>query len=208
LGANVLAAIDHAVFDVNARADFPDYLDAREIDALRGAGLATSIGAAGSTRFAVPQRFSEFRNAVSDVMAKMVNPTSEISDISAALWSIERRIRRSLRGLAIEQHQGSWRKNVLHGDLGAKALERARNDNAPAASSLSDLRDPLEWLSLGELLEVVEKFNHIGSDALFWRRFGSDVVPIRNRLSHMRLTRKGDRENVHAWESRIRKILG
>lgn len=95
----------------------------------------------------------------------------------------------------------------MHGDLEAKVLERARNDNSPDASSVSDLRDPLEWLSLGELLKVVEKSGFIGADALFWRRFGADVIPIRNRLSHMRLIRKGDRETALAWDSRIRRTL-
>ena len=36
--------------------------------------------------------------------------------------------------------------------------------------------------------------------------FKNDVVPIRNRLSHMRLLKKGDRTKVRTWVKRIADV--
>ena len=207
LGVNVLAAIDYAIFDMGAGIDFLAFLDSRELEALRGAGLAVYAHEGGSPEFPVPRRFSEFRDAVAEVLACTINSPLDVPKISADLWSIERMLRQKIRSVALTEYSAAWRRRVLHGDLGAKVLERARADSSPSAQNLSDLRDPLEWLSLGELLEVVGKHRNIGMDELFWRRFGSDLIPIRNRLSHMRLMRKGDRATVLAWVNRVRRVM-
>jgi len=40
-------------------------------------------------------------------------------------------------------------------------------------------------------------------DELTWRLFKNDIVPIRNRLSHMRLLKKGDMATVRMWVKRV-----
>ncbi len=118
-------------------------------------------------------------------------------------------IRRKVRSAAIEQFGARWRAQVVGGDLPNKILERARGEAYPGAVSLKEIRDPLEWLTLGELLEVATHgFMGLGLDSVVWRKFAQDVLPARNRLTHMRLARRGDRELIGMWAVQVRKRLG
>jgi hypothetical protein len=207
LGVGMLAALDHAIFEAGLGRDFLRLLEPREIEALQGAGFVKISEE--KTEFTTPQCFVEFTEAVAAVLAGVVSPQDELASISEGIWLIERTVRAKLRQLAIQQFAGRWKKNLLHGDLQLKVVGRARIEANVTALNISDLRDPIEWLSLGELLEVVQgiKFNGFGLDELFWRRFKYDILPIRNRLSHMRLIKKGDRETVAMWVARIKSVI-
>ncbi|MFY1668754.1 hypothetical protein ACN27G_02165 [Plantactinospora sp. WMMB334] len=207
IGVGVLAALDHVLFEVESRIEFLDLLEPREFEALRGAGLAYVEGT--SPKFVVPQRLNEFSEAVADVLADVVEPQKELAQVSDGLWFIERTIRCHLRRAALSKFGSRWRRQVLHGDLASRVLERARNDVNVTATSVGGLRDPIEWLSLGELLEIVQSsaFGGLKFDNMSWQRFAQDVIPIRNRLSHMRLIKKGDHETVMMWVSRVRRAF-
>lgn len=209
LGGVVLAALDHAVFETGARNDFGEHLDVREREALRAAGLLC-LRDDGSTEFVLPRRLSVFQGKLADVLAEMTDPQLDLADVSEGLWYIERTIRRVVRSHAITAYGFGWKKQFLHGDLASKVLDRARGDTAVIAASVSEVRDPLEWLSLGELLELIRVSNvgDMAADATRWRKFAEEVVPIRNRLSHMRLIRKGDREKVAVWKSYVKRAYG
>jgi len=75
------------------------------------------------------------------------------------------------------------------------------------ARTINEIRNPLEWLSLGELLELVERppCDGLGLTAVEWRRFKQDVLPVRNRLSHMRLLKRGDKEVAQQWLTILRR---
>src|SRR4051794_41028212 len=62
------------------------------------------------------------------------------------------------------------RKNPFNDAIAAKVLERARDDVRVTVAGISDLRDPIEWLSLGELLEVVQsrRFKGLSGGELNW----------------------------------------
>ncbi|MEU6643403.1 hypothetical protein ABZ863_12730 [Saccharomonospora sp. NPDC046836] len=205
LGVSVLAALDQAIFEAPPRVNFLDRLDIRDVEALRGAGLVVvnneGIG------FTVDNRTSEFREAVADVLAGVTTPQSDLPAIIQGLWSIERIIRRSLRDAAVSNFGNKWRVRVLHGDLPQKVLERARLDVHVSARSVSELRDPIEWLSLGELIEVANShtFDGLKFDQIAWGKFKEKVMPIRNRISHMRLMRKGDKQVVEMWHALVHR---
>ncbi|MEV6899169.1 hypothetical protein [Amycolatopsis sp. NPDC051372] len=209
LGLAVLAALDSAIFEAPPGVKFLERLDVREIDALQGAGLVALDGD-GVRQFAVPNRISEFKEALSDVLSDITEPQSDFSAISERLWSIERTIRRCLREAAISKYGNRWRSQVLHGDLAAKVLEHARADVNVSARTIAELRDPSEWLSLGELMEVANSkdFDGLHFDKIAWGKFREALVPIRNRVSHMRLVRKGDKEIVEMWFALVRRHFG
>jgi hypothetical protein len=207
LGLEILAVLDHAIFETDDRKNFLSFLSAAEIEALRGAGLV--LVSDDRAEFPFPRALNEFVDEVANALADVVTPQRELASVSDDLWYIERTIRRHLRRAAIESYQGRWRRNILHGDQSSKVLERARGDGNVTVGSVSQLRDPIEWLTLGELLEVVQsnRFGGLKFDDISWRRFASDVLPIRNRLSHMRILKKGDKETVQMWVARIRKAF-
>lgn len=207
LGLSTLAALDHAIFESMSGRAFIDQLDHSELEALRGSGLVVVQDA--DQVFPVPQRFSEFREAVAGALADITYPQTELGDVVSGLWTIERVIRKALREAAVHQHKGGWRKKITHGDLAIKVLQRAKGDAYLTATNISELRDPIEWLSLGELLEVVrsKNFGGLGVDDYTWQRFNHELVPIRNRLSHMRLIKNRDKATVTMWVSRITRLL-
>ncbi|MFD0487319.1 hypothetical protein ACFQ0O_10105 [Saccharopolyspora spinosporotrichia] len=207
LGVNVLTDLDFAVFEARHGANFITEVEPGVAEALRGAGLAHIIDDA--LRFNSPGPFWQFENAIADVIATIVGPQADLPAVSEGLWQIERTIRKLLREAAIREAGGKWRKNLFNETIAKHVLERARNDVNVTAASISELRDPIEWLSLGELLDVVEspKFNGLSWDGVLWRRFRQEVMPIRNRISHMRLLKKRDRTTVRMWVNRITTTL-
>lgn len=207
LGLNTLAALDYALFESMSGRDFVCHLEHNEVEALRGAGLI--VVEDGHHVFTVPNRYSEFREATASALADITHPQDDLGPISDGIWTIERMIRKALRDTAIQNHKNSWRKHIAHGDLEMKVLQRAKSDSYPTASKISELRDPIEWLSLGELLEVARSKNYqgLGIDAYTWQRFSHDLIPIRNRLSHMRLIKHGDMATVRMWVTILRQLL-
>ncbi|MGW3469965.1 hypothetical protein ACWDKQ_16195 [Saccharopolyspora sp. NPDC000995] len=207
LGANVLTELDFAVFEANHGANFITEVEAGVAEAMRGAGLAHIVDDALRFNSSVP--FWQFKNAVADVIATIVGPQADLPAVSEGLWQIERTIRRLLREAAIRDAGAQWRKNLFNATIAQHVLERARNDVNVTAWSVSELRDPIEWLTLGELLQVVEsaKFKGLSWDRLLWRRFRQDVMPIRNRISHLRLLKKRDRATIRMWVNRIATTL-
>ncbi|PKW18287.1 hypothetical protein [Saccharopolyspora spinosa] len=207
LGVNVLTDLDFAVFEANHGASFITEVEPGVAEAMRGAGLAYIVD--GALRFNSPGPFWQFKNAVADVIATIVGPQADLPAVSEGLWQIERTIRRLLREAAIRDAGAQWRKNLFNETIAQLVLERARNDVNVTAWNVSELRDPIEWLTLGELLQVVEsaKFKGLSWDGALWRRFRQDVMPIRNRVSHLRLLKKRDRATVRMWVNRITTTL-
>ncbi|WP_284743917.1 hypothetical protein [Amycolatopsis sp. RTGN1] len=203
----MLTDLDFAIFEANHVDGFVNEVEPAVAEALRGAGLAQVVD--GSLEFTAVGPFWKFKNAVADTIAAVVGPQSELSDVSDGLWLIERTIRKALREAAIAASGGSWRRNLFNKAIADNVLGRARGDVYPTAATVSDLRDPTEWLSLGELLEVVRspQFDGLSWDAVAWKHFTQDIVPIRNRLSHMRLLKKDDRATVRMWVNRVKLTL-
>lgn len=208
LDVALLAVMDQAIFEAQMRGqEGLALLSPREIEGLRGAGLVV-LDAADTPSFAVHKRTGEMAEALADVLADVTSAQESLAALASDLWQIERLIRRRVRRDAIGQFDIKWRAQVLSGDLPDKVLERARGEAYPGAVSIKEVRDPLEWLTLGELLEVATKnFGGLGLEPVVWRKFAQDVLPARNRLSHMRLARRGDRELVRMWALQVRKRL-
>lgn len=200
LGVELMASFDHALFEsMVPRDEIFSRLNAREAEALRGAGLAIVNG--GTYSWSIPTRFGEFRDALSDALAQLTDTQECLSQVFALMWSLERSIRMALRNRAREVWGTNWRQESLNGDLPDRILERATGDAYAAAKSVKEVRDPLEWLSLGELLELRRRaeFGGLGVEEVVWRKFATEVLPVRNRLSHMRLLREGDITVVRQW---------
>lgn len=205
LGVNALTELDFTLFEARHEMNFVTELDPAVADALLSAGL---IYLENEERRFSPVPLWQLKNAVADTMAELVTPQADLASVSDGLWLIERTIRKFLRSAATTQSPTKWRKELLNQSLAMKVLERARSDVNVTATIVSELRDPIEWLSLGELLELVQskKFDGLFWDALTWKHFTKDIIPIRNRLSHMRLLKKGDKATVRMWARRVSNV--
>lgn len=202
LGVNVLTELDFALFEARHELNFVTEIGPSITDALRSAGLLHLVGE--EPRLAFEQLW-RLKQAIADAMAEVVTPQSDLAAVSDGLWQIERIIRKFLRDAAVADSPKKWRNQLLNASLAETVLGRARGDVNVTAVSVAELRDPIEWLTLGELLDLVQskKFGGLFWDELTWRLFKNDIVPIRNRLSHMRLLKKGDKATVRMWVKRV-----
>ncbi|QWF81088.1 hypothetical protein [Amycolatopsis sp. CA-230715] len=200
LGVSILTELDYALFEARHNTRFISEVDAVTQETLRSAGLAHIVN--DEISLTAPRLLWKFKEAIGDVMASNVSPQTDLAEVSEGLWNIERTIRKTLRDAAVnEPNVKNWRKSLLHETLAKTVLERARDDAHPDAASIAELRDPIEWLSLGELLELVrsKRFDGLFWKKVTWDKFTQQVIPIRNRLSHMRLLKKGDKTTVRKW---------
>lgn len=200
LGLELCASLDHAVFEaVLDGEELFSTLSAREIEGLRGACLVRM--SENGPQWTMPRRLNELKTALAAVLADQTTTQEAIAAVFAGLWTIERSIRRSLRSQAMNLWGAKWRKQVLVGDLTAKVESRAMSSAYAAATGVSQIRDPLEWLTMGELLETRARpqIGNLGLEDPLWRTLANEVIPIRNQISHMRLIRPTDLGTVLKW---------
>lgn len=178
-------------------------LDSTDRESLRGAGLIAL--AADTSMWVVPSHWKAFRAAVAEASAKFMHTPAWLGAIFVDLWLIERQIRNAIRGALIARAGIGWRASCASGDLVQELVERAQKDVQPRAMSLKDLRDPLEWLTTSELLDLREHrgLGELGMESFMWTRLRSDLLPIRNRAAHMRLVSERDARTASTW----RKIV-
>lgn len=209
LGTDIIVALDHALFETfDPPADALKGLQAREVESLLCGGLVRASPEA-QPSWAFPRRIGELKDALAEVISSLEESQTQVGATFALLFSLERRIRASMRTTAREVWGASWRNAVLNGTLPTDVLKRATADAYPGAKSLKELRDPLEWLTFSELLILRERieFGSLGMEPVLWRRLRDEIVPIRNRMTHMRLLGGEDPQTVRQWCIVVRRKL-
>ena len=145
-------------------------------------------------------------DALAKWLAGVLEPPESWSKVAAELFALERDLRLELTRHFGKQYGSGWRHDCLS-DLGATILELAKRDGIPAASDLNDLRAPLDWVQLSQLLDLARE--EAGNSAFLglrpfdWEKIGREVLTIRHRVAHMRLVRAGDMDVVR----RARRLI-
>lgn len=207
LGQEVCASLDRSIWEDSLIGDEAlTALKSREMEALEAAGLVYELG--GSQHWRFPAHLGELREALADVISRAVSPQTQLPEVTGGLWQIERMLRAAVRDRAVEKWGPKWRKSLLNKELAARVLERALVA-CPGVRSVAELRDPLEWLSLAELLELKGNpaVGDLGLPAAQWRLFVHDIMPVRNRVAHMRPLHPDDHILVARWRNVMRKRL-
>jgi hypothetical protein len=209
LGPELCAALDRVIYENLITGEVAlSLLSAREVEALDASGITRRTKDSRAWNF--PKHLAPLKSALDDVLAGELDAPQQLFDVSAGLWRIERTIRREIRKRAKSAWSTSWRQQCLNGDLPSKVLERATEAAYLGATSIKQLRDPLEWLSLGELLQLKDRseIGDLGMTAALWRQFSAQIMPIRNRLAHMRTLRPEDAAEVIKWRQVIEVRIG
>jgi hypothetical protein len=183
-------------------------VDAQVMDLCRAAGMAESIDNWETMElFPEPHR-QAWKIALLDYVANTVEVPREYELVTSGLWRIERSLRVLLRNAAKRSRGNDW-KGALPEDVARRCLRRAQEEAFPGVTTITRLPDPFEWLTLGEVLEVIESspWARLGGVGVgFWRRLVAELGPVRNRVAHMRLLRFGDLALVQNWDRRIRAL--
>lgn len=199
LGEAACASLDSLVFedgdDIHQLTTLEDPLQ----DALLSSGLVVSDDGLLSWALENPPR--QIRQALSDVIAGMQNPQSEFTHVAADCWAIERLVKHALRSRAKALWGDKWKCELLDADMRATALSRATKGTYARAEAIDDLRDPLEWLTLAEslLVRASPQVGSLGVPAAMWKKLGTELLPIKDRVERSQLMRKHDQNVAHRW---------
>lgn len=184
-------------------------LDPLILEALRGAGMAELGAETGEVSLLNARLRKHALGAVRTAADTCVEPPEDIGLILTGLWEIERRIRRAVQQRAVGHHGVNWTSAVLgSSDLRQRVLLRVQADRA-ARVVVDDVANPLEWMTLSEVLELLEREAEWAcppdTPPAFFRRLGTDLEPVRNRAAHFRLPQLRDAETVLRWKQDVRR---
>jgi hypothetical protein len=207
LGPNIAAWMEYWLFEYQAetadRLDVPDDI----LEALTSAGLA-HLDATENLLVLAPGPAKEaLMTTLRDYLDNVVHPPPRWPDLAAALFNLERMIRSAAKREYRDRHGDKWREALPEPGL-AKAVGRAQAE-VPTYNSVESLPNPLDWMTLSELAEVVDNCcqKHAclaGISGRVWANLFQEVEPIRNRTAHMRLMRLGDLDTVRRWARQLK----
>lgn len=181
------------------------HLSGVHLEALRSAGLVAvkdeQLG------WVVRPEWQHFREGVALASSAYMTANDWLHEAFVDLWLIERHLRNAFREALVDKYGGNWRAACLSHGLQEEVIERARRDGQSAADRVADLRDPLEWLTSTELLDIrtSRSLGDIGLESYVWTRLREDLVPVRNRAAHMRIITERDARTVATWRKVIEK---
>lgn len=205
LGAEALAFVDTLTNDLDTWDNLDESLGSPlEWEALEGVGVVRRhpggrvVGEIGR---------GALQPVLEAAIAEVFEPQSDYARVVSQLFTMERLVRHAVRSEAIHKYGKGWRASLLDADLQARVLERSRPDFGPPGS-IKSIRDPMEWVTLGELIDLAgsEKLSSLGVPAASWRRMADEVLPVRNRIGHMRLIRRTDAQRTSSWLAAVRRV--
>lgn len=208
LGTALAARLDQILYESpHSPRDALSDLSSDELDGLHFAGLVTPDG--DEHIWSIPRGIQPLKEAVANCLASTVSPPRDLGLAFELLWRIERRIRSALRHQAVQLWSAGWKVSLMHPEYGDRVLDRAAMSYS-GSPTIKTIRDPLEWLTLPELLKLRSDKPALGALGLnksYWPRLSHDVVPIRNQLSHMRFLKPGDVTLLKQWDAILAKHL-
>lgn len=200
LGTGVLALLNHLVLESDTM-DLPeDDLAAHHVATLEAARLLRVDDAAGTVHLFDPWR-GEAKDCLATALRSITSPPSEWEVLARKMFTFERTVRKMVMDTLIETEGTSWR--IALGARGIKAFGLARNDTNVSASSLDDMYTPLDWFLLEDLLDLAADLagphgSVLGVRSNEWNRWKVQLVPIRNRVAHLRLPLETDIATVRS----------
>lgn len=178
-------------------------------EALLGAGI---LNAGDSDQLLHPLfPIHVLRDAATAVSAASTEGGASGARCYEEIWFIERTLRNKIREWLIDfgsTNGQSWREMIHPNQLKSKIVERAQVGAFPHVNKIKELQDPLEWLTLGELLDlrVARNMGDLGMPSQLWGLLKQDIVPLRNKITHMRQVAPTDLETARRWRRRVEWI--
>jgi len=209
LGSGVCASLDRAVFEEMCfETESFGSLQERELEALRGAGLIVPDPVAGYA-WSLPGGVNALKDAIEDAIYAFPQEAALVAEVAERIRATERTIRKAVRARARVLWGSGWKSEVLDAGSADVVLSRARATSYPQAVGIGDLRDPLEWLTLAELLDVRSRpeIGGLGLADVVWHRIRADLVPVRERAFYLRPIQRVDADIAAKWAKIIEPRL-
>jgi hypothetical protein len=199
LGEVACASLDALIFEDGRESQSLVILEEATRDALLSAGMVVSQGQ--ELKWSITEAQQTMRAALSNVLASMRHPQDDLVQVAKNCWVIERLVKQALRARAKALWGSHWCMELLSADFVTLALDRANHGTYPNADKLEDLRDPLEWLSLSETLQLREQseVGSLGVNPTMWATMSTELLPVKDRVERSQLIRRKDSDTANRW---------
>lgn len=206
LGAERCTWLEYWIFECQQSVIDETDIEASLFSILKSAGVV-QVSPEGRVRIFPDDHVDVWRDGLSQSLTSVVDAPPSWTAVANELFALERHIRMHLAEHLSKVRGIRWPDVVLCDDRAA-VVELARRDAMPGAESLDDIRSPLDWIQMSRLIElaVSESDAHgrfLGLSRIEWERLGTDVLPVRHRVAHMRLVRSRDLEAVRRYRRMI-----
>lgn len=206
LGPDLLAWLQRWVLDYNILRVSTTEIRNDLLLELRSAAVGT-IDAADDRVVLFPPPFNTiWREALNSALSDLLDAPTQWGVVAADLFYIERRLRRSITILLEDRYGTRWAERLPE-KLQLRVVELFRNEASPRVQAITEIDRPLDWVTLGDLFELVWKFaldiKLDGLSANQWRTIADAILSVRNRVSHMQLLREEDGAAVRRARWRI-----
>lgn len=169
------------------------------VQALLDSGLCRADLSEGIVQIFAPAWKGEARTALERAISSVSKPPREWTQIASDLFSLERTIRRAVAISLQEEHGENWCSAGL-GGKSESVLGLALADGFAASATVDEVANPLDYLLLDDLLDLVIKRSasapFLGLNTARWLFVKSQIIPIRNRFAHMRIPQPRDAATV------------
>jgi hypothetical protein len=210
-GPSLASWLDSVLFELKVRRVDAQPADPSVVEACRDSGFAQSDDEWATLELFPGPTHGLWKESVRSYVDSTLALPEEHDRVIAGLWRIERRIRSLILDAAVNSKGKGWKSEIFDSKVKARILERAREEAFPTGTDMADIPNPIEWLSFGELMDVLSQRDWArppNVDVVFWRRLATELGPIRNRVAHVRLLQLGDDRVVDKWESRMAAAFG
>lgn len=211
LGAELLAWLERWVFEREELRVATADLRNDALFELRASGIAELDTLDECVELFAPPHRRTWRKALNRALSDVLEAPTQWNSVVADLFYIERRLRRALVALLEKRYGEKWGPR-LPDDVQARVIESFHRDASARVQTITDIERPLDWVTLGDLFELVQRFSPSdrleGLSTTDWRMIADAILPVRNRISHMRLLRDGDRMAVRNARWRIVNAAG
>jgi hypothetical protein len=173
---------------------------------LRAAGVCEMNPVDECIELFAPPHTETWRKALDAALSDLLEASAQWESVVADLFFIERRLRRALATLLENRYGKKWGTRLPE-DMQGRIIELFRRNASARVSEITDIRRPLDWVTFGDLFVLIPRFSPSdrldGLSATEWRAIADAILPVRDRVSHMRLLRDDDRLAVRNARWRI-----
>ncbi len=148
---------------------------------------------------------SDVEAAIVAAQAAMLEAPGEWLSVAGALFQFEKTAR-----LALSAHLTTHptERDEAFAPYISKILRNYEDDTGLRESDVNKVPLPWNWVDLSDVLRLAARLAEgrrlAGVTATTWTRMAEDVVPLRNRIQHMRLPRPGDLLLIQRYCRQIR----
>lgn len=204
-GPETISWLENSVLLRNERNVHYDDVPPNVAASIQGAGLAVVDALTDCLAILPGVSDAVVRKCIGTAEQSFLETPKQWMEIAGALFTFERTARKALID-ASRTHNRLLEMLAPHSE---KIRRNFASENGVPPPQLTELANPVRWIDLSDLLDLLiadSAGSRIGGlSAKQWASAKSDLLPIRNKIQHMRLPSTGDKQVVERYNRSLRR---